>query len=74
MDETVSDWIACIRPDGKVCGHPEAAHNWFHPLSGGLACMLCRAADGTPLYGPYVHEYNPHLYTMAGWLPMKRGG
>ena len=58
--------VVCIRPDGKVCGHEEKKHGHPHGLLGGTFCVECW--DGKELIGPYIHAYNPHVWTGIGWL------
>ena len=60
----------CIRPDGRICGHGEESHHGLHALSGELYCLRCAIAEGMPLYGPYVHGYNPCIWSGIGWLPL----
>jgi len=59
---------ACIKPDGTFCDHDSKRHVQSHPLMGGYYCWGCW--DGKELMGPFCHEYNPHILTMAGWLPV----
>lgn len=58
--------VVCIRPDGKVCGHEEKDHYFPHSLMPSAYCFKCW--NGTDLLGPYVHRYNPHVWTGIGWL------
>ena len=59
--------LVCIRPDGKVCRHgPEQHMVRAHGLTGASYCEGCMIEAGLPLYGPYVHEWNPHVWTAAG--------
>jgi hypothetical protein len=59
---------SCIKPDGEHCEHPPEKHIEPHPIRGGYWCPGCW--DGKSLIGPECHKYNPHILTMAGWLPV----
>lgn len=61
--------LVCLRPDGEVCGHEEKEHYFPHSLINEAYCFQCW--DGRSLMGPYVHAYNPHLWSGAGWLLVK---
>lgn len=65
----------CRRPDARDCVHPRerhltSAHNPYAP-DRNWGCVGCWLDDGSPILGPYVHDYNPHTLTEAGWLPIE---
>ncbi len=65
--------VVCLRPDGQICEHDEKSHGGEDPMSGRPYCWRCWV-DGNTVYGPFIHDWNPHVWTVIGWMPTDRVG